>query len=85
MDAFQLWKYKFRCSWASEQSREATTCLLARRLAIATPSPIPYCDTGLVTLYVSEELDGSCILRVRLQVLLATSSALHSYILVLIH
>ena len=85
MDAFQLWKYKFRCSWVSEQSREAATCLLARRLAIATPSPIPYCDTGLVTLYVSEELDGSCILRVRLQVLLATSSALHSYILVLIH
>ena len=85
MDAFQLWKYKFRCSWASEQSREAATCLLARRLAIATPSPIPYHDTGLVTLYVSEELDGSCILRVRLQVLLATSSALHSYILVLIH
>ncbi|PIL29962.1 hypothetical protein GSI_07873 [Ganoderma sinense ZZ0214-1] len=63
-DDFHFRRFALRLSWADTEYRTAASYLLTRRVRLAAPRTIPYRDVALVTLFVSEELDGgSSIIR----------------------
>ncbi|PIL29964.1 hypothetical protein GSI_07875 [Ganoderma sinense ZZ0214-1] len=58
-DGFAIWRYDLRCTWANKQSRKAASAMLSRSVGAAAPRTVPFHDVALMTLFVSEELDGS--------------------------
>ena len=66
VDDFEVRRFNFHRSWAGEEVRKVASCLLGRRVAIVAPKIISNYDIPLLTLFVSEELDGNSTFRVRI-------------------
>ena len=68
-DDFELWRFNLRRSCAGEEVRKAASCLLGHRVALSAPESISNYDVALSALFISEQLDGNNVFRVRLPVL----------------
>ncbi|TBU25680.1 hypothetical protein BD309DRAFT_965904 [Dichomitus squalens] len=62
---FEIWKYAQRCSWTDERARLAASTFLMEHgwCASGLRQHLSTHDTGLVTLFLAEQLKGDSVLR----------------------